>query len=88
MKALFIAALVILMTGGAGIAAAPLNAASAKVPTPAPIAASIAGPGDSQSEGALRAFAMACGILAFAAAAQQALSRGRLAGIRVKPARD
>jgi hypothetical protein len=87
MKPLVIAALVYVMTGPAGNAAVPVKA-GVTVSAPSPIEASISGPGDAQSDGALRTFAMACGILAFAAAAQQAFFRGRLAGVRLKPGQE
>ena len=61
---------------------------SLPLPTSVPLEASITGTNDSQSDQAIHTFAMACGLLAFAAAAQQAFFRGRPAMERVRIAKD
>jgi hypothetical protein len=57
------------------------------LPTAVPMEASIAGTNEVQADRALHAFAMACGVLAFAAAGQQALFPRKSALQRIKAAR-
>ena len=58
------------------------------LPTALPLEAAISGASDSPSGSALHPFAMACGLLAFAAAAQQAFFHGKPVLQRVKVAKD
>lgn len=76
--------LLLTVSGRAGLAletAIPL-------PTSVPLEASIAGTNDGQSDGAMRKFALACGLLAFAAAAQQAFFSRNPVAQRVRLRRD
>jgi hypothetical protein len=52
------------------------------LPTAPPLEASISRADSVQSDGGMRTFALACGLLAFAAAAQQACFPGKLSGVR------
>ena len=65
-------------------------AAEAALPLPAavPLEASITGAKDAQSSGKLHPFALACGLLAFAMAAQQAFFSGKPVLQRVKVSKD
>ncbi len=57
------------------------------LPTTVPLGASITGAKDAQPDSALHGLALACGLLAFAAAAQQAFFSGRPAMQRIKAAK-
>lgn len=78
--------LAVLLTGSVKASIAAETALP--LPTAVPLEASITGASDAQSGGAMRPFAFACGLLAFAMAAQQAFFPVRPAMQRVRAAKD
>jgi len=71
-----------------GVSAGMAADGAVPLPTAVPIEASITRKRDSSTGDAIHKFAMACGLLAFAAAAQQALSSRRPSLQRVKAGKD
>lgn len=76
-----------LLVGG-GVNAGMAADGTVPLPTAVPLEASITRTTDSQAGDAVHTFAMACGLLAFAAAAHQALSSRKPAMQRVKAGKD
>ena len=81
-----ILALVILLTGTVMGSIAVETALP--LPTAMPLEASIPGTNDGQTNDAMRTFAMACGLLAFAVAAQQAFFPRKPVMERVRVSKD
>lgn len=86
MQFIKILALSLLLTSGIKASAAVETALP--LPTVVPLETSIMSSNDGQTNGAMRKFALACGLLAFTAAAQQALFPRKPVLARVNSTRD
>lgn len=76
------------LLAGGGVNAGALAEGTVPLPTAVPLEASITRASEPRTGDAVHMFAMACGLLAFAAAAHQALSSRKPAVQRVKAGKD